>query len=410
MPADRATVFVMEAAAKAALPIIESLGRAGVRVVAGSEKRVNTGFFSRWCSERRLYPSPRASPEGFRGWLLDFVRQRSIDVLVPLGHYGALEVCRIQDELRPHTRVLLPDLATFLRAYAKVPTLKTAAAIGVPIPESWYPAEEAGGLEAVLGRIGRWPILIKPSVGVGARGIVWCHTAEEVLRQYREIVEKHGESYLQDFVPPGGMQYKVDMLVDGEQRVLANIVYGKTRMYPPEGGSSVLNFSADRPDILDLARRMLVALRWVGFCDFDFVVDPRDGLPKLMEINPRPPESFNMGPSVGIDFPLMMYRLARGEAVAPVLQYPFHHFLRFLPGDVMWFLRVSNKERLGTWPSWFHFFGKDISYQLCRATDWGPILGYLLENALAVFDRHGWSERLRWGSGRRSPGGSPHSG
>ena len=123
-----------------------------------------------------------------------------------------------------------------------------------------------------------------------------------------------------------------------------------------------------------------------------------------MEINPRLPESFNMGPSVGIDFPMMIYRLSRGESVAPVLQYPVNRFLRFFPGDLMWFLRVSSRERFHTWPSWFHFFGKDIAYQLCRASDPGPIIGYLLENALAVFDRTTRAERLRLESGPRRSG------
>lgn len=396
-------VFVLEAQTKAALPVIESLARAGLRVVAGGETWVNCGFFSRHCHERWRYPSTRTHTREFQDWLLDFLRRHPVDVLFPLGHYGALAVCAIQDEVRKHTRLLLPDLATFRRGYEKIPTLKTALQAGVPIPETWFPGDEPGGLEAVLPRIQRWPVLVKPSVGAGARGIVWCYDPDDVRRHFPEIAQAYGPSFLQDFVPPGGMQYKVDMLVDDAQRVMGQIVYGKTRMYPPAGGSSVLNFSAARPDILELARRMLVELRWVGFCDFDFVVDPRDDTPKLMEINPRLPESFNMGPSVGIDFPRMIYRLSRGEPVTPVLEYPANRFLRFLPGDVLWFLRVTNRERFSTWPSWFHFFGKDMAYQLCRASDPGPIIGYLLENLLILFNRKGRAERLRLDSGPKKP-------
>ena len=166
-------------------------------------------------------------------------------------------------------------------------------------------------------------------------------------------------------------------------------------MYPPEGGSSVLNFSADRPDILDLAHKMLVRLNWVGFCDFDFVDDPRDGVVKIMEINPRLPESFGIAAKSGIDFPLMIYKMARGEPIEPVTDYPKNKFLRFLPGDLLWFLRVSNKERFGTWPGWFRFFDRDTAYQLVRARDPGPIMGYLLENISALFNKKLLRERLR---------------
>ncbi len=400
--ANRPTVFIMEAQGKAALPAIESMGRAGIRVAAGSERRFNSGFYSRYTRERYVYPSPRHRPDEFKQWLLNYLSRHKIEMLFALGHYGALVASEIQDEIRRHTLLMIPDAATFRAAYDKIPTMKTALAAGVPIPESWFPADHADGLEGVLGQIKSWPVLIKPSVGVGARGITWCHDADSVRRLYPSIVAEHGESYLQDFVPPGGMQYKVDMLVDDRQTRLAGIVYGKTRMYPPEGGSSVLNYSADRPDILDLAHRMLVQYKWTGFCDFDFVDDPRDHVAKLMEINPRFPECFNIGPSVGIDFPLMMYRMAHGQGVQPITDYPKSRFLRFLPGDLMWFLRVGNDQRFGTWPSWFRFVADDTAYQLLRAKDPGPIMGYFLENLSALFDPRLLAERLRLSSGSKT--------
>lgn len=395
----RSTVFVMEAQAKAALPVIECLARGGLRVVAGSEKRWNSGFYSRGCRARYVYPSPRSRKREFQEWLLSLVRRTPIEVLFPVGHYGALAVCEIQDEIRGHTRMIMPPLEVFMAGYAKIPTMKAALAAGVPIPDSWFPADAAGGLDEVLPQISRWPVLIKPSVGVGARGIIWCRNPDEARERFDRIAGEFGACYLQDFVPPGGMQYKVDMLVDDTQRRLAGIVYGKTRMYPPDGGSSVLNYAADRPDILDFAHRMLVALRWTGFCDFDFVEDPRDGQVKLMEINPRFPESFHMGTSVGIDFPMMIYRLARGEPVEPVDGYPTDRYLRFLPGDLLWALRVDRRRLFSTWPSWFSFLDSRTAYQLCRAHDWGPIMGYFLENAFSFLDPAVRRERLRLSSG-----------
>ncbi len=399
VPRSSPTVFVMEAQARAALPAIRSLGCAGLRVAAGSERRFNSGFYSRHCGERYLYPSPRFCIKEFQQWLLEFLRRRKIEMLFPLGHYGAAAVSQIQDDVRERTLLLMPDHVTFQTAYAKISTMKTASEAGVAIPDSWFPCDYPGGISDVLPLIGRWPVLIKPSIGVGARGLVWCSDADALRRRFVEVEAEYGESFVQDFIPTGGMQYKVDMLVDLQQHRLAGIVYGKTRMYPPDGGSSTLNFSADRPDILHMAHEMLLRLRWVGFCDFDFVVDPRDGVAKLMEINPRFPESLHMGTSVGIDFPMMMYRLASGEAVAPVDDYPKNRFLRFLPGDMLWFLRVDNKRRFGTWPSWFRFFDNHTAYQLCNARDVGPMIGYALESLSTMLDARLRRERFRSESG-----------
>ena len=398
----RPTVLVIEASAKAALPVIESMARAGVRVACASELRFNSGFYSRGCRERHVYPSPRRRPDEFKRWLLDFLATREIDLLFPVGHYGALAVSEIQDDIRQYTRLLLPPHDVFLKGYEKIPTLKAALAAGVPIPDTWFPADE-GGLDAVLPRITRWPVLIKPSVGVGARGIVWCYNADDVRARYDDLEREFGACFLQDFVPPGGMQYKADLLVDDACQLLAGVVYGKTRMYPPDGGSSVLNFTADRPDILDYSHRVLRQLNWLGFCDFDFVVDPRDHVAKLMEINPRFPESMHMGTSVGIDFPGMIHDLAHGRPVQPVTDYPKNRFLRFLAGDLLWFLRVDNKRRFSTWPNWFRFFSPDTAYQLERAGDLGPVIGYLLENLSILFDPKWRKERFRLKSGPRRP-------
>ena len=399
------TVFVIEAQGKAALPVIESMARAGLRVAAGSERRFNSGFYCRGCREKHVYPSPRFEPDVFKQWLLEFLDRRDIEMLFPNGHYGSLAVSEIQAEVRKRTLLMLPEHSVFRKGYEKIRTMKAAMAAGVPIPDSWFPGDhDAEGLDGVLPQITSWPILIKPSVGVGARGLTWCHDPEEVRERFPRIEAEYGESYLQDFVPPGGMQYKVDMLVDTNQNLLAGIVYGKTRMYPPDGGSSVLNFSADRPDILEYAYKMLVELKWQGFCDFDFVDDPRDGQAKLMEINPRFPESFRMGTSVGIDFPKMLYDLAHGQPVAPVKDYPKNRFLRFLPGDLMWFLRVDNRRRFSTWPSWFNFFDARTAYQICKLSDPGPLIGYLLENLSILLDRKLRSERLRMNSGPRGSG------
>jgi D-aspartate ligase len=391
----RPTVFVTTAHAKASLPLMESLCRGGMRVAAGSPKRFNAGFMSRYCRERCVYPSPRFRPADFQEWLIRFLCRRKIEMLFPVGNSGTVAVSEIQDEVRRHTLLLLPEHPIFMTGYAKTTTLKAATAAGVPIPDTWYPHDHPGGVEGVLSEIRSWPVLVKPSIGTGARGIVRCREPDELRRHFPQVEAKYGESYVQDFVPPGKMQYKVDMLVDAKQRLLAGVVYGKSRMYPPDGGSSVLNFSADRPDILDYAWRMLAHLNWVGFCDFDFVDDPRDDVAKLMEINPRPPESFRMGPWVGIDFPMMMYRLAHGEQVKPVLDYPKHRFLRFLFGDLLWFVCVDHHRRFHTWPNWFRFYDRETAHMVGSVRDPGPIIGYLLENVAMVTNGSFWTRRLR---------------
>ena len=77
-----------------------------------------------------------------------------------------------------------------------------------------------------------------------------------------------------------GMQYKAEILLDADTKILAGGVYDKPRFYPPTGGSSTLNSTVDRPDILDLGSRFLQGIGWYGMGDCDFILDPRDNTPE----------------------------------------------------------------------------------------------------------------------------------
>ncbi len=78
----------------------------------------------------------------------------------------------------------------------------------------------------------------------------------------------------------------------------------------------------------------------------------------------------------------MLYRMACGEKVEPQTDYAVGKYLRFLPGDLMWFLTAKG-QRFKTRPSFFKFFDADTTYQVLSAKDPGPIMAYVLEN-LAV--------------------------
>jgi hypothetical protein len=110
-----------------------------------------------------------------------------------------------------------------------------------------------------------------------------------------------------------------------------------------------------------------------------------------------------MGPVAGIDFPKMILDLGHGRPVSPVNSYPKNRFLRFLVGDMLWFLRVDNRRRFNTWPSWFRFSGPDMADQICRLADPGPLIGYLLQNASMLVDKRSRQFRLRLDAGPRAP-------
>ncbi len=391
------TVLVLDVQNKAALPIIESASHKGRHVIAAAPRRCCVGMFSRFVNRRVLSPDSSEDPRGYSTWLLEYVEEHSPTFLVPTGDSATAIVAERQGDLLQHTHLVMPPPDVFRVGRDKILTLQAAKTAGVSIPRTWYPHRD--GLEAALAEA-VFPALIKPAVSAGARGIVEVANPQEVRQLLPGIEARFGRCFLQEYIPQTGMQYKVDVVIGKGSRLLAGVVYEKLRYYPPNGGSSVLNRTVIRPQILDAAVRLLCHVGWYGFADFDFIEDPRDGVVKLMEINPRFPESFRATYCAGYDMIEILWEMARGCEPAPRLSYSEGQYLRFLPGDVMWLL--TSRNRSPHLRSWFTFFAKNLDYQVCSLRDPGAIVGYLLENVWILFDGRKRAERFRLKQARRS--------
>ena len=385
-------VMVLEAQAKAALCIYRSVHEHGRRVITGSANRLCSGFFSRYVSRRVVYPSPSSQPEAFIDFLVDFLSRNEVEMLYPIGDSVTDLVAKHQERFREHTKLIMPDYETFSIGHDKILTNKAAERSGVPIPKSWYPDEQP--LEEIARNEASYPCLVKPTVSVGAQGITYVNSAEELISTFPLVESCHGRSFVQELVPhEGGLQHKVDLLMGRDGQTLMGFVYDKLRFYPPTAGSSTLNQVVKRPEMLEQCRRMLVDLGWYGYCDFDFITDPRDGVAKMMEINPRFPDSLRAAFLAGLDPVEMMYRMAHGDEPEPQLDYREGAYLRFLPGDLMWFIR--SPDRFKQFGSWCRFLARDMHYTILSLRDPTATLGYLLENLSVLFSREQRRRRFR---------------
>jgi predicted ATP-grasp superfamily ATP-dependent carboligase len=123
-----------------------------------------------------------------------------------------------------------------------------------------------------------------------------------------------------------------------------------------QGGPSTLRESTHDPELLGSAIRLLKALDWYGVAMVEFKVDPRDNVPKLMEINPRFWGSLELANAAGVNFPWLLYQTAMGRLPEPTFDYSVGVRCRWLvPGDILHF--ISNPERFHLEPGFFSFGG-----------------------------------------------------
>jgi predicted ATP-grasp superfamily ATP-dependent carboligase len=263
--------------------------------------------------------------EGFVTTLLRIARTGRYFAIFPLGDNSLLPVSEHRDQLTPCLKLVLPSHESVLKALDKSKTLRIAEEVGIPIPETFH-ARNTAEVINVSTRI-QYPAVIKPrqSYVWGRNGKAnysrpfYVNSASELISTYAKVEKNFPAPLIQEYVP--GHNISVALLFD----------HGE----PVTGGTSVLRESIPPdPTLLRYASDLLRNLDWHGVAEVEFKLDSRDSTPKLMEINARFWGSMIVAIESGVDFPYLMYLLAKGEHVLPVFNYKIGVKCRWLIGDV----------------------------------------------------------------------------
>ena len=173
--------------------------------------------------------------------------------------------------------------------------------------------------------------------------------------------------------------------MDENSTVKAAFVHKRLREYPVTGGASTLRESVRHDTLRDMGEALLKALNWFGVAMVEFKIDPRDGTPRLMEINPRFWGSLALAIEAGVNFPYLLLKMARGEKFKPVERYETGKKCRWLlPGDLLHF--IDNPQRARLQPPFFKFWGADTVYDILSVRDPLPSLARGLTPLTFLYD------------------------
>ena len=258
---------------------------------------------------------------------------------------------------------------------------------GIPVPKTWY-INDISKLNGLKNRL-PYPVVIKPKHSAGAVGVFYPKDSEELMKQYLLVHRRFPYPLIQERIPSHGAGYGASFLMDEAGHVKASFVHKRLREYPVTGGASTLRESVRHDDILDMAHTLLKTLDWFGVAMVEFKMDPRDGTPKLMEINPRFWGSLSLAVTAGVNFPYLLYRLAMGEDIEPIKDYKIGVKCRWLlPGDLLHFLsRGKTKSAKNSTDSFFKFWDKNLFYDIISIKDPLPTAGRILSIIPCLFDR-----------------------
>jgi len=347
------SVLVTEVQSRGGLTIVRSLGQKGIRVVAADKDRLALGFFSRYCSRRLVCPDPVRSPDAYARFVLDELAQHDYDVVVPSLDDSLMSLARRKPEVERLTRFPYLDYELLRYGRDKALTVELARRCGIRVPSTFVvhgPADADRALKDCP-----LPLIVRPRESAGSAGLRRVERADDLWPTCQTVQSEFGPAIIQEYVPWGGLTYDVDVLMNRDSEARVVFVANRIRTYPPLAGPTSCGQGVEYPQLVELALALLKEMRWYGPAEVEFRIDPRDGQPTLMEVNPRLWGSMFTATVSGVDFPYLLYRLAMDGDIAPVMTYRTDMKARyFLTHDILCLLFHPRKRSIAR--SWFRDF------------------------------------------------------
>lgn len=345
-------ILILDADGTQTLPIAEVLYKNGYEVHGFYNHRLSYGYGCRYVSKKCLISF---SEENYLQDILTYVKEQHIDVLFPMSDRTAAFLSKNKVQLEKFVAFISPDYASFSLGYDKNSLMHVCLENHVCHPRTMDLSNKETLVDESI-----FPALIKPNITTGGRGMTLVHSISEFNGRFPKIENQYGACHLQEFINSGGRQIKVQLFVDKNTQLICSSVQHKQRYYPENGGSSSCNETILNKDVVNSCYSVLKAIHWVGFADFDLIEDPKDGLFKIMEINPRMPACIKSSIKSGANYALLYVDYALGKPLKSFVSLPGYK-LRHIGFEILWF--IHSKSRFNSTPSWFKFWGRNMYYQ-----------------------------------------------
>jgi predicted ATP-grasp superfamily ATP-dependent carboligase len=100
------------------------------------------------------------------------------------------------------------------------------------------------------------------------------------------------------------------------------------------GGPSTLRIGVVNPVLEEYAQKLLESVEFHGVAMVEFKYNENTGQGWLIEVNPRFWGSLGLAIQSGVDFPLLLYRMATEGDVSPVVEYRTGLVVKWILGDL----------------------------------------------------------------------------
>lgn len=312
---DSGRVIVTYGRSLISLVIAHSLGLRGVEVIGCDDAELTVLSFSKYVTKNHVYTNPQENPEQFITDLKTIVQEHKPEderpyILMP-GFNEARIIARHAREFEGLITLACPSDKAIDQIYPKDNFFKTVSELNLPIPQTLLPGNRQE-LEDHIKELS-FPVFIKPPHESGGRGISKHDDTSSLLEAYDVLVERFPDKQIIVQEAHGGKDYCYCGLYH-KGRNQASMVYHNLLKYPADSGPGVVRETVSENGFTQVADKLMRTLEWTGVIELDFLWTGEEmDQPVLIEANPRFWSGIDHSVKSGIDFPYLLYCIAKGE-------------------------------------------------------------------------------------------------
>jgi carbamoyl-phosphate synthase large subunit len=184
-----------------------------------------------------------------------------------------------------------------------------------------------------------FPVIVKPRRGAGSRGVRLVPD-----RASLESIGSDESMIIQEHLP--GEEFSVDVLAAGDGTVVAAVPRTRTRV---DSGVSIAGRTVHDDGLESTAAAVARAIGLQGVANVQLRRDS-DGVPALLEVNPRFPGALPLTIAAGVDMPSLVLDMALGGDVPMRIEFRDLANVRFLedvfvdPGEILQSDNAAHQE------------------------------------------------------------------
>jgi len=329
-------VLVTDCETRKALCVVRNLGASGHRVLCFGKNKFNMTKYSKYCQSFILQKS--INDNDLINELNFIIKTEKVDVVIPMED----DMVRILSDSSSKllTKTLVPDINSFNMARDKEKTMKSALLNKVSIPNTYF----LNNVNEIENTNIDFPVIIKPRIGAGSKGIKKCHNKKKLIEEYNHLVNNNQHPIVQQFIEGDYKKIQVLLLFDKNSKINRSCVYEGIREYPVNGGPVTLWKTVFLPEIETKSIEWLKNENWVGFAEVEYLFNENTKEYYLMEINPRFSANIALAHFVNINFANQFVKLSLGTESSFKKNEIIDQYCQWLfPGDVLNY--VFNKKR-----------------------------------------------------------------